>query len=265
MPLQLNRFPLDPNELRDFREAARKYILPRYAPDAPFLTRGSGVVSIGSCFAENIAAAMVKSGMQAQLLGVGESLNMVLGTRRILTHVLTRDDGDYPKARKRLHSASLLILTIGVALQSYLDGEPCFGWGKDLVDRIVFRMMTHEEVCDAIRSVIKMVRDINPGIHVVLTVSPIPLKMSPNHPSVFGQDCLSKSILRAAVEQLLKESPDNTSYWPSFEMIRWLAGHIGPFFGVGEEDNRHIVPDILEKIMAMFIERYFIDPSSDSV
>ncbi len=261
MQLLLNRFPLSPDELADVKSAAAKYILPGYAPDAPFLEMNTPVVSIGSCFAEHIAATLVKAGLPVQLLGVGETINMVLGTEEIMTKIISGDTPEYFKARQNLRSASLLILTVGVALQSFLDGQSIQRWGAEVGRRVTFRMLSVDEVYACLRKVIGMARAENPNVHIVLTLSPIPLKMS-SHLSVFGQDCLSKSILRTAIEAVLDRNIQGISYWPSFEIVRWLGGHSGPFFGVDGEDNRHVSVPVLDAIMSMFVDHYFKTPNS---
>ncbi len=141
----------------------------------------------------------------------------------------------------------------------YLNGQPQFEWSVRLSRQIEFKMLSVREAYESVQTAIKTLREINSTAHVVLTLSPIPLKISPVHSSVFGQDCLSKSILRVAIDTILADGDPNLSYWPSFELIRWLGGHVGPFFGAdGAQDSRHISPAVLDAIMQIFIERYFL-------
>lgn len=250
------RFPLKTADMEDFRAVALKFILPGYVPEAPLLDRQTPVFAMGSCFAENIMHSLKEAGFPVALVRIEEAGNSPTSTERHINDIATQQDRAAENSRNFIRSSGLCILTVGVAVQMFLNGEMHFDWNKSAAQHAEFRMLTIEELCASIRSTISTVRNLNPGIHVVLTVSPIPLKVSPDHPSVFGQDCLSKSLLRVAVEKVLSDG-DNLSYWPSFEIVRWLGGHVGPFFGIEAEDQRHVSEDILKMITGLFIEKYF--------
>lgn len=255
MALNLHRFPQEQSLLADLKKAANSYILPGYVPAAPFLARNSPIISVGSCFAENIAETLQRVGAHASLLRIEEVGNtpFVLSTQ--ISKIIARQQ-THVEFLPVLESASLLIMTVGVALQRFDGNQPDLSSGISSADK--WRMFSVEEVVSYISSTIRAVRQVNPKVHIVLTLSPIPLKASPNHPSVFGQDCVSKSVIRVAIENILNSGLNNISYWPAFEIIRWLGGHSGPFFGVGgAKNNRHINPQILDQIMELFVEKYF--------
>ena len=69
---------------------------------------------------------------------------------------------------------------------------------------------------------------------------------------------VSKAILRVAVDQLMRENPDDRAlfYFPSYEIVKDFF--VDPY----EEDNRHPTPEVVKFIMMTF-ERYFCVPGAD--
>lgn len=247
-------FPRDQADLADIEPAIVKYILPGYAPTEPFLSPVKEVVSAGSCFAENVVAALERAMVPATYLKYTEALNTPSATDVAIAKSLAGDKG-FTEAREKIRDAQVFILTIGVALSPFLNGKPVFSVPDGVPHD--WRMLSTEEVAGYTRSIISRVREITPGIPVVLTVSPLPLNSSFGHPSVFGQDCVSKSTLRVGIEAVLQQNIPGVYYWPSFEMTKWLSPHVGQFFGVGGADNRHVDPKILDLITDLFVDTYF--------
>jgi hypothetical protein len=71
-------------------------------------------------------------------------------------------------------------------------------------------------------------------------------------------DCVSKSILRVAIDQFFREhAPKTAYYWPSFEMVRWVGAHVD--FPTLFEDNtpRHVNRGIVEIIITNFVRKFF--------
>lgn len=264
------RFPVGANAFPSFREALDHYILPGAVPETPPLSRHDSVMTQGSCFAEHVANALTKTGVRSIYLPMLEFLNSPLGNRVYLDYVIssraftsadhemTFKPSALARAREALVQASALIYTCGVAFCPFVDGEVIFR-GRDQVSRekgIKWRLTTVAENQDHLEAIIAMVREVNPAIKIILTVSPIPLLRAFTAKSVFAADCLSKSVLRAAVGQLMEKNLPDVFYWPSFEAIRWLGGHIGPIFGVGGVDQRHPGEVFLDEIMDAFVKAF---------
>ncbi len=248
--------PHDTADMVDLKTAAQRFVLPGFIPPEPFLERNAGVFAIGSCFAEHAVKHLIRAGATNVMLGsVGEVHNTPGQSSAYLGEIASGRDEE---ARKALSEAKLFILTLGLAQQMFLDGREFYGvmTPKTALEGS-WRLLTVDEICTHVRSIFAKIRSINPDIHIVVSLSPIPLRRSIGHASAFGQDCMSKSLLRVAIATLMQDDPPLLSYWPSFEIIRWLGGHIGPFFGVGGEDNRHIFPDTLDVVMELFVESYY--------
>ncbi len=266
------KFPLQESDFADLREVMRKYVIPGYAPREPFLDRTGAVISMGSCFAQNIHRTLTAASIPSAWLNLSETINtppFALVTMQALRGLDTSLIGHMPPnvltdeglaaARALLPTAQAFILTLGVAMQPFHeDGKPTFHISKSGYHGTNWRLLTVDEVLNYTRSIIHSIRAMKPGIPVVVTLSPIPVTNSVGHESVFGQDCESKSILRVAIMHLMEEAIPDVYYWPSFEVVRWVSGHMRPFFGgIGALDMRHIPSTLLATIMEVFIEAYF--------
>jgi hypothetical protein len=265
-----------PEEMGDLRTAIKDYVLPGYVPDKPFFPANAKVITLGSCFAQNINEALERAGFDSTLLAITEATNTpafanLLVNRLRGSHLgaLVGDTGPQIIAedaliplRAVLPQASLFIITLGVAIQPFEDGRPAFFTESTPLTkkRLVassWRMLSVDEILNYIRATVSGLRILRPGIPIFLTLSPIPLANSVLHPSVMAQDCVSKSRLRVAIDDLMDEGIENLFYWPSFEIVRWLGGHMGPFLGAGGADQRHVDPAILDLITSLFIESFF--------
>jgi hypothetical protein len=274
MSMFANTYPDE--ALTDLRAAIEKYILPGFTPPAPILSRSSHVLTIGSCFAETIHHALERADINSRHLFLAETVNTppsaLLVVQRLrgkdlsaIGHLDKRkliDENAITELRGYLPHASAFILTLGVALQPFHeDGLPTLqitrstvgDYRKWVLSADSWHMLSVDEVVSYGRRIIEGLRALRPGAPVILTLSPVPLANS-RHPSVMGEDCLSKSTLRVAIATLMEEEIPDVYYWPSFEVIRWLGSHVGSFF---TQDNRHIDPGIIDLITELFIEKFF--------
>lgn len=110
----------------------------------------------------------------------------------------------------------------------------------------------YENLC-AIRSIIRRVR---PTASIVLTLSPVPLVGTFRPVSCITASSVSKSILRVAVDELLRAHPDDRHlhYWPSYEIVKEYCPD--PYL----DDNRHPRPEVIDLIMRAFAAHYLVDP-----
>jgi hypothetical protein len=118
-----------------------------------------------------------------------------------------------------------------------------------------------QENADNIAAIIEAVRRIAARkIDVVLTVSPVPLSGTTEFASAVIADCLSKSTLRLACQQVLSRRPPGVFYWPSFEIVRWLGPHFGSLqpdvYGAHDGNTRHVSPWLVDIIVDLFLEHY---------
>lgn len=69
-------------------------------------------------------------------------------------------------------------------------------------------------------------------------------------------DCLSKSTLRVAIAEHMKEATSGVFYWPSFEMVRWIGAHTGPAYGQDDNLTRHVNKSLVALIVDKFLGCY---------
>jgi hypothetical protein len=92
---------------------------------------------------------------------------------------------------------------------------------------------------------------VNPNARIILTVSPVPLiaTFEPRH--VLVSTVYSKSALRVVAEHI-KNSADNVTYFPSYEIIN--GNHIGNKYF--ENDLREVRPEGVKHVMSLFKKYY---------
>jgi|GEM_PF-1607816 len=158
---------------------------------------------------------------------------------------------------KGLKECEILILTVGQAEIWYStdDGtvyhsRPPKQFFNPQRDR--FRLSTVEENFDNLEKIFQMYHTNNPKGKIIISVSPVPLRATFQDINSIVANTESKSILRAAVGQFVKEHPDFVSYFPSFEIVTQLAE--SPF----EADNRHVTDETVNLIMNFF-NQYYIE------
>lgn len=105
---------------------------------------------------------------------------------------------------------------------------PGVSGGKYDPARHSFKNLTYPEVLEDMEEFIRLVRDINPSLKIILTVSPVPLMATATADNVVVASSYSKSVLRS-VAGYLKEEYDFIDYFPSYEIV---GSHVmrGQFF-----------------------------------
>ncbi|SLN11750.1 GSCFA domain-containing protein [Pseudooctadecabacter jejudonensis] len=152
--------------------------------------------------------------------------------------------------------ASIFVFTLGLtevwcADQGGTTGRAypvCPGVYSDDSDRpyIFCNLSFAETLADTTRFLDRLA-DVNPGVRVILTVSPVPLTATASGDHVLTATMLSKSILRAVAGELAATRND-VVYFPSYEMV---ANPFGTASGY-EENRRSVRPDIVAAIMEVF-------------
>ncbi len=261
------RFPRDPEVFTDLEGFAEKYLLFRGLPKEPFLGMDDPVVSVGSCFAENVAEYLTESGFRSvSHISLAESSNNVLSVRTMIDILLSESPAeealtwarefvrrdDLKDVHAELARAKLLIITLGVAVAT-TDEE---GRPTSIKVSNVELISPNRHVL-VLREIIDRLREFNPDCSVVLTVSPAPLVASPFPKyDAFTLDCVSKSIIRAAVAMYMHEPQPDVFYWPSYEAMRWFYGHSDKKYGDEDGVTRHVNASDVAVMMRLFAKYY---------
>lgn len=119
------------------------------------------------------------------------------------------------QVKNSLEHASLLLVTFGTAwVYEYGEkGQIVANCHKQPADLFEKRLLHPDEIQKAFSSFLNILREINPNIRVILTVSPV------RHTrDGIPENQLSKSVLRLAAHDLT-ETYDFVSYFPSYEIM----------------------------------------------
>jgi hypothetical protein len=110
-----------------------------------------------------------------------------------------------------------------------------------------FRNYRYAEIHDDAQRVISYLRELNPSLQVLLTVSPVPLTATASGNHVLVATTYSKSVLRAVAGDLRDTLPQ-VDYFPSYEIITAPAFR-GMFF---MPNAREVSPKGVEFVMNHF-------------
>lgn len=118
------------------------------------------------------------------------------------------------------------------------------------------RQMTVTQVRASMHAIVSTIRSMSRTAAVIFIVSPIPLALSASDQPVFVADCLSKSALRVAIDELRREElPSDVYYFPSFEILRWFATMVDPIWGADGLWG-HVRHDWIEYTISKFRQFY---------
>jgi hypothetical protein len=122
-----------------------------------------------------------------------------------------------------------------------------------------FSQTRSDEITDAMFAIVEALRRLSMFSRIIFTLSPIPLVYSGSDYPVVAADCLSKSSLRVAIDHVGQSGLKNLYYFPSFEILRWLAPMADQIWF---EDGMlaHIRNDWIAYAVGKFRQYYCADP-----
>ena len=115
-----------------------------------------------------------------------------------------------------------------------------------------FVNFTVDEIREDMREVVARLRDVNPAIRIVLTVSPVPLVATYERRHVLVSTTYSKSVLRVAAGEIA-DAFEGVDYFPSYEIITGNFNR-GRYF---EDDLREVRPEGVDHVMRLFKKHFF--------
>lgn len=267
-------WPQKLSELENLESAIEKFIF-NITVDPIFLFRKTDkIITLGSCFAENVARALRENDVDAYNITFGEMINSTYANleylRRVSGHEMNRNSERVKEIlhrdpigdRKKFEEGDGVIFTLGVApcFFDIDDGsfiifqEHEFSF-RQLDKKYIWRNTNVEENKSNIAEIVKTLKSINPRLKVIFTVSPIPLSITFDYESVFMADCVSKSTMRAAIDEFVREEPSQTMYWPTFEVFRWLGAYTGPVYGADDGSTAHASEFVVNTIFKEFYDK----------
>lgn len=127
--------------------------------------------------------------------------------------VLGRINESQQRAHHFLKESNWLMLTLGSAFVYEQSGAVVANCHKVPTDKFLKRMLSVEEVVDVLEKSLKEAISMNPGLHCLVTISPV------RHlRDGFVENNRSKATLILAVEELCRRMPQ-VFYFPAYELI----------------------------------------------
>ena len=154
------------------------------------------------------------------------------------------------------HKATVFVFTLGLteAWQSKVDGSvypACPGTISGIFDeeRHEFKNFSVEEITEDLTKFIELLRQSNPNVRFIITVSPVPLVATATKSHVLLASTYSKSVLRVVAENVSNQLKD-VSYFPAFEII---TGPQAPF-EFFESDRRNVSEIGVAEVMGSLLK-----------
>lgn len=119
-----------------------------------------------------------------------------------------------------------------------------------------FENFVYGDVTSDLMEWCRRVREFNPRVKVLLTVSPVPLNATYMNQNVWTSTTYSKAVLRAAAGDVARDL-DYVDYFPSYEVITCPQNQLRYF----EDDMRNVRDVGVQHVMRVF-ERHYIPNES---
>lgn len=211
---------------------------------------------VGSCFADNIGRRFVDDKFRATVNPYGVMYNPAS-----IMHTVKRWTGELVAAQPEASNSGsdvsqaindapqTAVFTLGTNHVYILNetGEIVDNCRKRPQRLFTERELSVDECADYLREAVTMLRQINPSVRIIITVSPIRYAKYGFHGSQ-----LSKATLLLAADKLTKEM-DNVVYFPAYEIVNDELRD----YRFYREDMLHPTDQAVEYIWQRFGETFF--------
>lgn len=211
---------------------------------------------VGSCFADNIGRRFVEDKFRATVNPYGVMYNpaSIMHTVKRWTEELVAAQSEASDSGSAVRQAiseapQTAVFTLGTNHVYILNetGEIVDNCRKRPQRLFTERELSVDECADYLREAVTMLRQINPSVRIIITVSPIRYAKYGFHGSQ-----LSKATLLLAADKLTKEM-DNVVYFPAYEIVNDELRD----YRFYREDMLHPTDQAVEYIWQRFGETFF--------
>jgi len=169
----------------------------------------------------------------------------------------------------KIADCRIVILTLGLAEVWYdsvsglhFNAAPPASAIRAEPDRFFLDVYSYDEILADLEAIHALLsKGGHPDVHMLITVSPVPMHMTFRALDAMTANSYSKSVQRAALEAFVC-AHDNVDYFPSFEPVTLTDRRIA-----FDPDNRHVQPGIVSRIvdqfMALYAPKVQFAPTSD--
>jgi GSCFA family len=167
---------------------------------------------------------------------------------------LNNYDAHTRAARTAFLEAEVLIITLGLnEIWSFKMDESVFArspW-RIAPSFVEHRTLTVEENVRDLERMLQILREHNPKLQLIVSLSPVPLHATFLHDQyhVVEANTHSKAVLRVAAQEFV-ERHEGVFYFPSFELTTY--GFENPWAA----DHRHVNRAVVSRVMEMFREMF---------
>jgi hypothetical protein len=159
---------------------------------------------------------------------------------------------------QRIKSCRVVIFTLGLAevwrdvqANVYVNCTPIPSLFKTQPDRYEFHLTGFTENWANLEAIYAFLSQYgHPDVHIIVTVSPVPLMNTFSTMDIVVANTWAKSLLRA-VAQEWAEAHNNVDYFPSYEIVQ-----NSDRAAVWERDLRHVKGAGVHHIMELFLRNY---------
>lgn len=156
-------------------------------------------------------------------------------------------------------TASCVVMTPGLVeawydkqTGQYINPTPLYDGRLLDNDRFAVDVLDYAASAEHLSTAVDIIRKHNPKAKILITVSPVPLRLTFTGEDIAVANTYSKSVLRAACGALAR-SRELIDYFPSYEAVMLSSR------GVWQKDRRHVSDRFVRKIVADLVERYFAE------
>lgn len=206
------------------------------------------IIMLGSCFSDNMGLRLADAMINVVINPLGTVYNpmsVAMAARRVMecrlveqgelveangvwncfdfhsrfsmpdaVEALRAMNGSITSAHEHLRQCRVLFVTLGTAITYSRGGAVVSNCHKFPSAEFVRQMRSVNEITDVLEDMVSGLREFNPQLRIVFTVSPI------RHiADGLATNSLSKSTLRVAVAEMVRMHPDVCSYFPSYEIL----------------------------------------------
>jgi tetratricopeptide (TPR) repeat protein len=194
----------------------------KYVSNVPrFIHKDSKFLTMGSCFAREIARFMQDQGLQTKWLDVSESVNTTFANKCLVDWLKGCENSQASQRIEELFAGrdsresitqvmrdvDAFVFTLGVApaffdraTKEFIMPRPSAINTHALAEKYSYETTSIDANLDNILYVIDYIKTINENAYIFLTLSPVPIGMTFEYESAMVADCVSKSVLRVAAD-----------------------------------------------------------------
>ena len=269
---------------QDLGRVVRDYVIAGHTPSERLLEATDTMISLGGCLTSRLRRYLPPTGFASAKHSLPRHLNNSFAILDFVSWCVTGEEAglgyryDRMPSREirewqpveeqsvyaaRFREAGLFFLSLGFAevWQDRTTGGVFWrGLPEEIFnpDRHIARMTTVEENIANIERTIALIRQVNPEAPVVFALSPAPCTLTSRETSCITADCVSKSVLRVALDQVMSRRHPGVYYWPSFEIVRWVGAHLPwPAYGFDDDRTHNVTRRLVVEIAEALVESFY--------